>query len=92
MRSGRCWSRCCGSRSGPMGGDGRRRIAAAQLLGIGKTTAYRKVKQYGLATGIGAGYCPNCGRRLSRHVARLHKDAMVRDNGRVRKPCKVRNK
>lgn len=42
-------------------------LAAAQLLGIGKTTAYRKVKQYGLIIGIGAEFCPNCGRRLSRH-------------------------
>ena len=40
---------------------------AARLLGIGKTSAYRKVKQYGLATGIGAAFCPNCGRRLLRH-------------------------
>ena len=41
--------------------------AAAQLLGIGKTTAYRKAKQYGLATGVvGAAFCPNCGRRLPR--------------------------
>jgi hypothetical protein len=40
--------------------------AAAQLLGIGKTTAYRKAKQYGLATGIGAAFCPDCGRRLPR--------------------------
>jgi len=42
-------------------------LAAAQLLGIGKTTAYRKVKEYGLTTGTGASFCPNCGRRLSRH-------------------------
>ncbi|MGB8886424.1 MAG: helix-turn-helix domain-containing protein [Candidatus Korobacteraceae bacterium] len=42
-------------------------LAAAQLLGIGKTTAYRKVKEYGLATGTGAAFCPNCGRRLPRH-------------------------
>ena len=42
-------------------------LAAAQLLGIGKTTAYRKVKEYGLATGSGAAFCPNCGRRLPRH-------------------------
>jgi hypothetical protein len=41
--------------------------AAAQLLGIGKTTAYRKAKQYRLATGVGAVFCPNCGRRLPRH-------------------------
>jgi hypothetical protein len=40
--------------------------AAGQLLGVGKTTAYRKVKQYGLATGVGATFCPNCGRRLPR--------------------------
>jgi len=42
-------------------------LAAAQLLGIGKTTAYRKVKEYGLATGNGFAFCPNCGRRLPRH-------------------------
>jgi len=42
-------------------------LAAAQLLGIGKTTAYRKVKEYGLTIGTGASFCPNCGRRLSRH-------------------------
>ena len=42
-------------------------LAAAQLLGIGKTTAYRKVKQYELATGTGVAFCPNCGRRLPRH-------------------------
>ena len=42
-------------------------LAAAQLLGIGKTTAYRKVKEFGLAIGTGAGFCPNCGRRLTRH-------------------------
>ena len=41
--------------------------AAARVLGVGKTTAYRKVKQYGLATGIGVTFCPNCGRRLPRH-------------------------
>jgi hypothetical protein len=44
-------------------------LAAAQLLGIGKTTAYRKVKQYGLVIGTGVGFCPNCGRRLPRHNA-----------------------
>ena len=43
--------------------------AAAQLLSIGKTTAYRKAKQYGLATGVGAAFCPNCGRRLPRQTA-----------------------
>lgn len=42
-------------------------LAAAQLLGIGKTTAYRKVKEYGLTTGNGFAFCPNCGRRLHRH-------------------------
>ena len=42
-------------------------LAAAQLLGIGKTTVYRKVKEYGLATGNGLAFCPNCGRRLPRH-------------------------
>jgi hypothetical protein len=36
----------------------------AQLLGIGKTTAYCKAKHYGLATGVGTAFCPNCGRRL----------------------------
>ena len=40
--------------------------AAAQMLGVGKTTAYRKVKQYGIATGVGGAFCPNCGRRLPR--------------------------
>jgi transcriptional regulator of acetoin/glycerol metabolism len=39
-------------------------LAAAGLLGIGKTTAYRKVKQYSLATGTGPAFCPNCGRRM----------------------------
>jgi hypothetical protein len=42
-------------------------LAASQLLGIGKTTAYRKVKEFGLVIGIGAGSCPNCSRRLPRH-------------------------
>ena len=42
-------------------------LAAAQLLGIGKTTAYRKLKEYGLATDTGPAFCPNCGRRLPRH-------------------------
>jgi len=42
-------------------------LAAAQLLGIGKTTVYRKVKEYGLATGNGLAFCPTCGRRLPRH-------------------------
>jgi Bacterial regulatory protein, Fis family len=42
--------------------------AAAQVLGVGKTTAYRKVKQYGLATGTGVTFCPNCGRRLPRQT------------------------
>jgi len=41
--------------------------AAAQLLGVGKTTACRKVRQYGLATGTSVAFCPNCGRRLPRH-------------------------
>lgn len=39
-------------------------LAAAGLLGIGKTTAYRKVKQYSLAAGNGPAFCPNCGRRM----------------------------
>lgn len=42
-------------------------LAAAQLLGIGKTTAYRKVKQYSLVIGTSVGFCPNCGRRLPRY-------------------------
>jgi len=46
-------------------------IAAAQLLGIGKTTAYRKVKEYGLATGTGIAFCPNCGRRIPRLSPRI---------------------
>lgn len=39
-------------------------LAAAHLLGIGKTTVYRKVKEYGLAIGNGLAFCPNRGRRL----------------------------
>ncbi len=49
-------------------------LAAAQLLGVGKTTAYRKVKEYGLATGSGFAFCPNCGRRLPRHNAITSED------------------
>lgn len=35
--------------------------AAAKLLGIGKTTAYRKARAYGLPAKL---LCPTCGRRL----------------------------
>jgi len=51
-------------------------LAAAQLLGIGKTTVYRKVKEYGLATGNGLSFCPNCGRRLPRHNVRNDEQAL----------------
>jgi transcriptional regulator of acetoin/glycerol metabolism len=46
-------------------------MAAAKLLGIGKTTVYRKAKQYGFLTGTGAAFCPNCGRRMSRPAPQL---------------------
>ena len=49
-------------------------LAAAQLLGIGKTTAYRKVKEYGLAIAAGAAFCPNCGRRLPQHNPIVRKE------------------
>ena len=49
-------------------------LAAAQLVGIGKTNAYRKVKEYGLATGSGIAFCPNCGPRLLRHNAITSED------------------
>lgn len=42
-------------------------LAAAQLLGVGETTAQRKVKQYGLSSGAGAAFYPKCSRRLPRH-------------------------
>lgn len=37
------------------------RIAAAKMLGIGKTTLYRKVREYGLD---GDHVCPNCGTKV----------------------------
>jgi hypothetical protein len=48
--------------------------AAAPLLGIGKTTAYRKAKQYGLTTATGVTFCPNCGRRLPRQTPIIGKE------------------
>jgi transcriptional regulator of acetoin/glycerol metabolism len=36
-------------------------IDAAKLLGIGKTTAYRKLREYGLSR---TPVCPNCGERI----------------------------
>ncbi len=46
-------------------------MAAAKLLGIGKTTVYRKARQYGFLTGTGSAFCPNCGRRMSRSASQL---------------------
>jgi hypothetical protein len=41
--------------------------AAAKLLGVGKTTVYRKARQYGFLTGGSARHCcPNCGYDLRR--------------------------
>jgi transcriptional regulator of acetoin/glycerol metabolism len=42
---------------------------AAALLGIGKTTAYRKAKQYGLLTS--PAFCPKCGRRMPQPTPQL---------------------
>jgi transcriptional regulator of acetoin/glycerol metabolism len=36
--------------------------AAAKLLGIGKTTAYRKIHEYGIE--LRPACCPNCGQQL----------------------------
>lgn len=46
-------------------------MAAAKLLGIGKTTVYRKARQYGFLTGTGPAFCPNCGRRMPRPSPQL---------------------
>lgn len=37
-------------------------IEACKLLGIGKTSVYRKIKEYGLS--LQPTCCPNCGRRF----------------------------
>jgi len=63
--------------------------ATAELLGIGKTTAYRKVNQYGLATGTSAAFCPNCGRRLPRCnpiTAREGSPCLTATSGQVPSP------
>lgn len=41
-------------------------VEAARLLGIGKTTLYRKLKQYGLRFRASVDHCPNCGRPIPR--------------------------
>jgi transcriptional regulator of acetoin/glycerol metabolism len=43
--------------------------AAARLLGISKTNAYRKAKQYGVRTGL---VCPNCHIAVQRSPACTH--------------------
>lgn len=45
------------------------RIAAAQLLGIGKTTLYRKLKEYGISLEGTVVCCPNCGQTMPRYTA-----------------------
>jgi transcriptional regulator with PAS, ATPase and Fis domain len=45
------------------------RIEAAKLLGIGKTTLYRKLKEYGLSLRCDLSECPNCGKPLPRYTA-----------------------
>lgn len=49
--------------------------AAARLVGIGKTTVYRKVKEYGID--IRPAVCPNCGSSLlcAAPVISLHQEA-----------------
>ncbi len=42
-------------------------VATARLLGISRTNAYRKARQYGLATG--RLMCPNCQRPINRREA-----------------------
>ncbi|HKF48331.1 MAG TPA: helix-turn-helix domain-containing protein [Terracidiphilus sp.] len=44
--------------------------AAAKLLGIGKTSAYRKIRDYGLTVKTSQAVCPNCGQAL-RHFPPL---------------------
>jgi transcriptional regulator of acetoin/glycerol metabolism len=39
-------------------------VAAAHILGIGKTTAYRKAKEYGILIRAVPTTCPNCGEPL----------------------------
>jgi transcriptional regulator of acetoin/glycerol metabolism len=39
-------------------------IDAARLLGIGKTTAYRKLKEYGITVNRVPDVCPKCGQAL----------------------------
>jgi transcriptional regulator of acetoin/glycerol metabolism len=39
--------------------------AAAKLMGIGKTTAYRKAKEYGIVSHL---VCPNCHRPIGSEV------------------------
>jgi DNA-binding NtrC family response regulator len=43
--------------------------AAAKLLGIGKTTLYRKLKQYDITFRASVICCPNCGRPIPRVTA-----------------------
>lgn len=43
--------------------------AAAKLLGIGKTTLYRKLKEYGISFRAAVDHCPNCGRPIPRLAA-----------------------
>ncbi len=50
-------------------------IAAAQLLGIGKTTLYRKLKEYGLSFRAAVEHCPNCGRPVPRVSTTLNQAA-----------------
>ena len=57
--------------------------AAAKLLGIGKTTAYRKARQYGFLTGgCVRSCCPNCGYDL-RHPQRSSDETSLPGEGEV---------
>jgi len=57
--------------------------AAAKLLGIGKTTAYRKARQYGFLTGgCVRSCCPNCGYDLRRPL-RSDKETSLPAGGKV---------
>lgn len=48
-------------------------VAASQLLGISKTSIYRKVKEYGIDhAGL---FCPNCRRRLVYQVVPVEEAA-----------------